>query len=217
MDEFYRFGHQLRNLLAGILSVDITGHPYEFLTDASRGAALPITDKLPAQAEDVIHPRTTMTINVFGVGEETIVFPPENVTLRIRRSRPYRAVSGLATIDTEMVELQMSGTSTLLGTLKLRGGAEISEDRLIHGKIIEIAPGRGFPADNFFDVLLEVETDKGVFFNKKPEHMVALIEDISPNFAKTPYQSTTEINLYSRQNPQGAPVAAIVAVAHATA
>lgn len=212
MSEFQRFGQQLRDVLLGLLAADgqRPSGDGRFTMSAFQG------DEFPNIGEDEIHPRTTITVNIFGKGEETIVFPPESVTLKIARSMPYIAVSGLASIETEMVELHMTGQSELLGPITLRGGTRLA-DRKITGRIIESSPGRRFPADNFFDVLLEIETQQGIFFNKKPEHMVAVIEDIPPNFAKTPYRSTTEINLYSRANPDGPPVGAIVAVAHASA
>jgi hypothetical protein len=110
----------------------------------------------------------------------------------------------------------MYAESEMLGRLTLRGGSSVVADseRRITGQIIEQEPGAAFPADNYFDVLLEIETPQGVFFNRKPEHMVATITDIPPDFRKTPYRSTTEINLYSREDPDGPPVGVIRAVAH---
>jgi hypothetical protein len=212
MSDFQRFGQQLREVLLGLLVAD----EQRFLGEGRFATSSIQVSGFPSTGEDEIHPQTTMTVNLFGKGQETIVFPAEAVTLRIARSNPFVAVSGLASIETEMVDLHMTGESELLGPITLRGGTRRG-DRKITGRIIESSPGRRFPADNFFDVLLEIETRQGVFFNKKPEHMVAVIEDIPPNFAKTPYRSTTEINLYSRASPDGPPIGAIVKVEHASA
>jgi hypothetical protein len=170
----------------------------------------------PAEGVDVIHPQTTITVKVFGGGTEAIAFAPENVTLRIKRGQPYVASNGLTSIDTEMVELLLAGNSKLLGPIVLRGGSETpgNASRPIVGKIVEEVPGEPFPALNFFDVLLQVETERGVFVNKKPEHMVATIDEIPPNFAKTPYRATTEINLYPREDPEADPVAVITFAQH---
>ncbi|HJP95807.1 MAG TPA: hypothetical protein VJ843_00390 [Candidatus Saccharimonadales bacterium] len=204
MSDFYNFGLQLRELLKGLLHTE-PQVPETF-----------ISKSLPLEGADEIHPETSMVVDIFGQGTEKIVFPPENVTLKIKRGQPFKARNGLTTIETEMVELNLKGESKLLGSLTLKGGAEVVQDpnRKITGKIIETEPGVGLPADNYFDVLLEIETEHGVFFNKKPEHMVATITDIPPNFAKTPYFSTTEINLYSKLNPDGPPVGVIREVAH---
>jgi hypothetical protein len=167
---------------------------------------------------DEIHPFTTVEIHVFGKGTEVIKFYPENVALKIERGVPHTAQSGLKTIETEMTELYMTGESQLFGQMTLKGGSLVVEDktRKITGKIIEMEPGKRFPAENYFDVLLEIETQYGVFMNKKPEHMVAQITDIPPDFAKTPYQSTTEINLYLKDDLEGAPIGAILNVQHAS-
>lgn len=205
MSDFYKFGGQLRELLKGFLQVD--DRTFE------RAELFPVEIGI-----DEIHPLTTMDVHIFGKGTETIEFQPENVTLKVKRGQPYSLRNGLMAIDTEMVELFMTGESKLLGPMTLRGGGQLAEDdtRRINGKIIEMEPGNRFPAENYFDVLLEIETQHGVFMNKKPEHMVAYITDIPPNFAKTPYQSTTEINLYSKDNPDGAPVGAIINVSHSS-
>jgi hypothetical protein len=124
------------------------------------------------------------------------------------------------TVDTEMIELQMEGESKLLGPIRLTGGSQLLEDeaRRITGKVIEMEPDTRFPAENYFDVFIEVETPLGTVYNRKPEHMVATITDLPPDFAKTPYQSTTEISLYLRGAPEDAPpVAAIVEVQHRAA
>jgi hypothetical protein len=204
MSDFRVFGEQLREVLIGLLR-----------PSAIQGE----NQRLPGAGEDVIHPQTSMTVDIFGVGSETIDFAPEDVTLRIRRSSPRRAENGLMTIDTEMTELHMTGESKLLGKMRLRGGSAVVQDaeRRITGAIIETRPGAGLPAHNFFDVLLEIETERGVFLNRKPEHMVATITDIPPNFAKTPYQSTTEINLYPAGQFDAAPVGVIRAVQHKSA
>ena len=167
---------------------------------------------------DEIHPFTTVEIHVFGKGTETIKFYPENVALKIERGVPHTAKNGLKTIETEMTELLMTGESELFGQMTLKGGSQLVEDktRKITGKIIEMEPGKRFPAENYFDVLLEIETQYGVLMNKKPEHMVAHITDIPPDFAKTPYQSTTEINLYRKDDLDSAPIGAIINVQHAS-
>jgi len=158
-----------------------------------------------------------MEVTIFGVDRERIEFDPDHVTLRIRRGAPYKA-RGLTTIDTEMVALELEGESNRLGPLKLRGGFDLlhDEERRIFGKVIELEPGNPFPAENFFDVFVEVETEAGRFVNRKPEHMVAIIDAIPPNFSTTPYRSTTEINLYdsSAEALHSAPTAAISLVQH---
>jgi len=162
-----------------------------------------------------------MDVVVFGQRSEHIEFGPSEVTLRIRRGEPYLS-RGLLTIDTEMVELHLEGKSTLVGDITLRGGFDAlrDEQRRIYGKVIELEPGTGFPAENYFDVFVEIETSAGKFANRKPEHMVATIDRIPPDFSRTPYSSTTEINLYG-DSVEGleaaAPIGAIALVQHGVA
>ncbi len=176
-------------------------------------------ERYPDEGIDEIHPRTEFEFVLFGRGRERMIFEPDAVTLKVKRGRP-RVERGLMTIDTEMIELQMAGESELLGPLRLTGGSQLREDeeRPITGKVIELEPETRFPAENFFDVYIEVETKLGTVYNRKPEHMVATITDLPPDFAKTPYQSTTEINLYLRGAAEDAPpVGAIVEVQHSAA
>jgi hypothetical protein len=170
----------------------------------------------PSEGIDEIHPRTEFEFVLFGRGRERMVFESDVVTLKVKRGEP-RVERGLMTIDTEMIELQMAGESELLGPIRLRGGTQLLEDaeRPITGKVIELEPKTRFPAENFFDVFVEVETRLGTVYNRKPEHMVATITDLPPDFAKTPYRSTTEINLYLQGADEDAPpVGAIIEVQH---
>jgi hypothetical protein len=170
----------------------------------------------PTAGEDEIHPETEMQLVIFGQGKERINFPPEQATLRVRRSEPYET-RGLKAIDTEITSLELNGESELLGRMTLRGGSDQVKDdeRRIYGRIVELEPGQRFPAENWFDVYIEIETEHGTFRNRKPEHMVAEITDIPPDFNKTPYRATTEINLYRIDAAEDeAPVGAIGDLQH---
>lgn len=168
---------------------------------------------------DELHPRTRATFAVFGVGTEQVEFPPETSTIRVRRGEPYRDINGLESIDTEMISLDLRGESELLGPVHLVGGSEQVDEpeRRIAGKVVEYEPGNYFPAENWFDVFVEVRTNLGTFVNRRPERMSANIDRLPPSFTDTPYSSATEINLYPKAEVatlQAAPVGAILMVEH---
>lgn len=129
-----------------------------------------LPETYPATAGiDELHPLTRITVAVFGLGVDTIEFAPEQTTLRIKRSEPYRDDRDLLAVDTEMVALELRGESAMLGPISLRGGSELIPDpeRAIHGRIVQATKDGAFPADNWFDVFLEVETRMGTFVNRK--------------------------------------------------
>jgi hypothetical protein len=85
----------------------------------------------------------------------------------------------LVDIETEIVQLQLTGTSSF-GPIEVRQ----SPDRRSMGIVEQQTPGQDFPADSFFDVFLEVEIlDIGlVGYNSEPIRMEAELSDLPPGF-----------------------------------
>jgi hypothetical protein len=127
---------------------------------------------------------------------------------------------GLEEIDTEIVSMQLTGTSTLLGPVTVR-----RRDPAIHpfqrstGKIEErtnVQPGRldlpgrdppfctepvppncvGTTADSFFDVYFEVLVLGQVLHNHTPKHMTTIITHKPPARGET-YEDPLSIPLFN--------------------
>lgn len=86
---------------------------------------------------------------------------------------------GLVDIETEIVEMTLTGTSSF-GPLEVRQ----SPDRRSMGMVEQQKPGQDFPADSFFDVFLEVEVldINLVGYHEDPIRMEAELSDLPPGF-----------------------------------
>ena len=83
-----------------------------------------------------------------------------------------------AQIDTEMVEMELTG-STPFGLIVVRAGSELGLPPST-GAIVEQVPGTDWPADSFFDVFFELTgTPYGPLRNWPPEpcHVAGVITD----------------------------------------
>ena len=75
---------------------------------------------------------------------------------------------GLADIETEIVNMVLTGTLPLLGTITVRVGSDFGLPPST-GAVEEQAPGTDFPADSFFDVFFElIGTPYGPLTNFPP-------------------------------------------------
>jgi hypothetical protein len=85
----------------------------------------------------------------------------------------------LVDIETEIVELELTGTSSF-GPIAVRQ----SPDRPSMGLVEQQTPGQDFPADSFFDVFLEVEILNVGLIGYNPEAilMEAELSDLPPGF-----------------------------------
>jgi len=114
---------------------------------------------------DVTSPLGEFTESVFGAGQT-----------RVLRSEPHESGTPghLDTIDTEMLFMELTGSSPLLGPLRLRAGVEAGVPIPTNGLIQELADP--IVVDSFFNVFFEVDTALGTLHNNIPMQMRALCE-----------------------------------------
>ncbi|MDH3889550.1 MAG: dockerin type I repeat-containing protein [candidate division Zixibacteria bacterium] len=105
--------------------------------------------------------------------DETIFLGGDAV---IQRGSPYTNNQGQTEIQTEMVQMDLTGESSLFG------GVILSLPQAAPGLITSVNPGSDFPAESFFDVYYEVELpDQGqVIQPEDPVRMQTEINEIPP-------------------------------------
>jgi len=112
---------------------------------------------------------------------------------------------GLEEVQTEMVQLDLTGSSPVYGSLTLRVSPDIPSIGEIEEKenntpgVLDIPPfTETGGANSFFDIFFEVDTAAGTLHNNIPKHMETMI------FHKPPidetYQSPDEIPLFDQNN-----------------
>ncbi len=147
---------------------------------------------------------------------------------KVKRGDPYNPGDGKITIDTEIVSLQLTGTSGIVireapGGSTTTGAQRIGVEMTITapcttpgasgdggpgcspGKITQQTAGTDYPADSFFDVFVEIETGGNTFFNKTPIRMQTVISSIPP-IGGTYTTPTGCLALFNKANPAGPPV-----------
>jgi hypothetical protein len=128
----------------------------------------------PPAGTDTMNPTTaTVELNIIGIGSETLTVTGPTV---VSRQDPYNPGDGHIKIDTEIVSMSLTGTSSLVGPIT------IVESPTLHstGYIRQINAGVDFPAYSYFDVYIEIQTTMGVFHNDDPVPMEATIYSIPP-------------------------------------
>ena len=98
--------------------------------------------------------------------------------IEIERNDPYNPDDDHMTIDTEIVAMSLTGTSSLLGPITVVE----SPTKLSTGAIRQQAISNDFPADSFFDVFIEIQTDGpySTYHNDDPVRVSATIDRIPP-------------------------------------
>ena len=116
-------------------------------------------------------------VNVGIVGSDELFGVTLNGPTVIKRS----AVVGgaLDSVQTEIIQLDLAGTSTELGDIQVT----LAPQPASTGKITEQENDTGeldFPADSFFDIYFEVEFEGTTLHNEEPLHLECKIEQIPP-------------------------------------
>jgi hypothetical protein len=113
------------------------------------------------------------------VGRQTETVELEGPTLVLRGDPQDADNDGLVDIETEIVELTLTGTSSF-GPIEVRQ----SPERRSMGMVEQQEPGQDTPADSFFDIFLEVEVmDIGlVGFHEEAIRMEAELIEFPPGF-----------------------------------
>ncbi len=144
------------------------------------------TDYPPAGEDRFENTRATVEIEVTLPGVAALPFVKQTETVELEgpmlvlRSDPQDADGdGLVDIETEIVELTLTGTSSF-GPIEVRQ----SPDRRSMGLVEQQEPGQDTPADSFFDIFLEVEIlDIGlVGFHEEAIRMEAVLVEFPPGF-----------------------------------
>ena len=118
-------------------------------------------------------------VNVGIVGSDELFGVTLNGPTVIKRSD---VVSGaLDSVQTEIIQLDLAGTSAALGDIHVTLASRPDST----GKITEQQNSSAeldFPADSFFDIFFEVELDGATLHNEEPLHLECKIEEIPPEF-----------------------------------
>ena len=125
----------------------------------------------------------------------------------VERSDPQVGSDGRNVIDTEIVQLDLTGSSSL-GPVTIRS----SPTRRSVGQIVAQQRGQDFPADSFFDIFVEIRVGELTLVNEVPIRMSAVITEIPPKI--TVYRSL-ENPIVPLTDGRGEVVALLLHVAHA--
>lgn len=127
---------------------------------------------------DIMDPTTAVLgLEIIGVGVETVMV---NGSTSVNRSNPYDPGDGHWKIDTEIISMNLEGTSALVGEITIIE----SPTRASNGTIQQQVAGEDFPADSFFDVFVEINTTLpfplSTLHTDEPLPMDAVIFSIPP-------------------------------------
>jgi hypothetical protein len=141
----------------------------------------------PSAGEDRFeNTRATVEIEVTLPGVAALPFVKQTETVELEgpmvvlRSDPQDADDdGLVDIETEIVEMTLTGTSSF-GPIEVR----LNPDQRSMGLVEQQEPGQDTPADSFFDIFLHVEIlDVGlVGFHEEAIRMEAVLVEFPPGF-----------------------------------
>ena len=138
----------------------------------------------------------------------------------IMRGNPVTLPSGLTEIPTEMVALQLTGTTRLCSQPVV---VTLNSTMRSTGLIVQETPGVDFPARSFFDVFVELSICGMVLHNDTPINMSAIINAIPPKPANVLNTGGVDCECYKTlasftllEDTTGRTVAAILAEYHMT-
>lgn len=141
---------------------------------------IPYAYAYPPGGFDVIDCTAILRLEMIALNGETLTVTG---SMRIQRGDPYNPHDDHMTIDTEIVEMSLTGTSSLLGPITVVQSPTKPSNGSIRQKIIS----NDFPADSFFDVFLEIQTDgpASTYHNDDPVRVSTTIDFIPPLGAYT--------------------------------
>jgi len=141
-------------------------------------ASIPYALCYPPAGFDYLDPTTaTIGLEIIGMFNETITaVGPTNVS----RSNPYDPGDGRIKIDTEIVSMNLAGTSVNIGPIVVIE----SPSKASNGTVQQLSRGVDFPANSSFSVFVEIQTTLSfpfrVLHNDDPVFMNAIIYAIPP-------------------------------------
>ncbi len=125
----------------------------------------------------------------------------------VQRSDPQAGSDGRNVIDTEIVQMDLVGSSPL-GPVTIQQ----SPTRRSVGQIVARQRGQDFPADSFFDIFVEIRVGELTLVNEVSIRMSAVITEIPPKI--TVYRSL-ENPIVPLTDGRGNVIALLLHVAHA--
>lgn len=151
----------------------------------------------PPAGHDEFLSTAVLVLNIPGLGTDTVTVTGPTI---VNRGSPFDPGDGKLEIPTEIVSMQLTGTSSLVGPIT------VTESLIQNstGKIKQQTAGVDFPADSFFDVFVEIQTGAGNFHNNNPVPMQAEINSIPPYGTTYTPPSPIQIIIYDQnENPVG--------------
>jgi len=146
----------------------------------------------PAGSDYMEHTTATIELQIYGPSGFYEIITATGPTT-VSRSDQYDPGDGRIMIDTEIVLMNLVGTSSYVGPITVIE----SPSKASTGAIKQQAAGVDFPADSFFDVFIEIKSGLpfplGTLHNDDPKNMTAVIYSIPP-FGST-YESPEIIYL----------------------
>jgi hypothetical protein len=131
----------------------------------------------PAGSDYMEHTTATIELEIIGMFIEPITAKGPTT---VSRSNPYDPGDGRIKIDTEIISMNLVGTSNYIGPITIIE----SPSKKSTGAIQQKTAGIDFPADSFFDVYVEIQTrlpfPNGIIHNDDPKHMSTTISKIPP-------------------------------------
>ena len=115
-------------------------------------------------------------VDIAGVGETDSQVSGE---VLLRWQDPVTGPGGQRTVQTEMLSLDLAGSTPSLGALHVRGGSNFGLPATV-GSVTPINPGSDFPALATFDVFFDVQAGGATLRNDQPLVMQAEITEIPP-------------------------------------
>jgi len=141
------------------------------------------------------HTTATIELEISGMFTETITV---NGPTFVSRSDPYNPGDGRIKIDTEIISMNLVGTSNYIGPITIIE----SPSKKSNGAIQQRTAGIDFPADSFFDVFVEIHTTlpspNKILHNDDPKHMSTIITKIPPSGST--YEGPQAIPLKNEQD-----------------
>ena len=131
----------------------------------------------PAGSDYMEHTTATIELEVTGMFTETITAKGPTT---VSRSNPYDPGDGHIKIDTEIISMNLVGSSSYIGPITIIE----SPSKASTGAIQQQTAGIDFPADSFFDVFIEIHTalpsPNNILHNDDPKFMSTIIYQIPP-------------------------------------
>jgi hypothetical protein len=131
----------------------------------------------PPAGTDTMNSTATIELEITGMFTETITAKGPTT---VARGTPYDPGDGRMKIDTEIISMNLVGTSAYIGPVTIIE----SPSKASTGAIRQQIAGIDFPADSFFDVFIEIQTalpfPNGRLYNDIPKRMSAVINSIPP-------------------------------------